>query len=156
MFCDFKMGASKRVIESLANLLDYGQEERTTILACQLRDMTLCWCLALGHDANMIFFWIPSNSLANIWCFIWELQAQREGHWMRESGWIWLCRLESYEVETGIALITHAGASLKVDTQHLRDLSLRPGSLYQFIGELCVETPNQVRQNLRLSHSQNF
>jgi hypothetical protein len=55
-----------------------------------------------------------------------------------------MSRLDSYDVETGIALITEAGASLKVDTRLLHDVALRQGSLYQFIGELNFTASNEV------------
>ncbi|KAI5079627.1 hypothetical protein GOP47_0005106 [Adiantum capillus-veneris] len=46
-------------------------------------------------------------------------------------------RLLSYDIETGMAVICEEdGTSLQVATQHLRDLHLRTGSLFQFIGEL--------------------
>ncbi|KAL2623281.1 hypothetical protein R1flu_003486 [Riccia fluitans] len=47
--------------------------------------------------------------------------------------------LESLTIETGIAIISHGGARLRVDIQHLRDVSLRKGSLFQFIGELIQD-----------------
>ncbi|KAG6552370.1 hypothetical protein Mapa_006224 [Marchantia paleacea] len=47
--------------------------------------------------------------------------------------------LESYTVETGTGVITHSGSRFRVDLQHLRDVSFRKGSLYQFIGELVPD-----------------
>lgn len=55
-----------------------------------------------------------------------------------------ISRLQEYDLETAAAVIVDGDASLKVDTQHLK-LNLRPGSLYQFIGELHIEPNNEVR-----------
>ncbi|XP_024538129.1 uncharacterized protein LOC112348939 [Selaginella moellendorffii] len=53
--------------------------------------------------------------------------------------------LESFDVESGVAHIRHEGASLAVDTTLLRDIHLRPGSLYQFIGELLLQSGMMLR-----------
>lgn len=60
---------------------------------------------------------------------------------------LFLCdyRLEVYNVETAIAVIADGGATLAVDTQHLR-INLRVGSLYQFIGELSIQPNNEVHK----------
>ncbi|CAE5960399.1 unnamed protein product [Arabidopsis arenosa] len=50
--------------------------------------------------------------------------------------------LRVYSVETAIGVIEDAGKSLKINTQNLRDVSFRVGSIYQFIGELHIEQPN--------------
>lgn len=47
-------------------------------------------------------------------------------------------------METAIAVIADQGANLKIDTQHLRELSLRIGSIFQFIGELNIQLNNEV------------
>ncbi|CAD5315709.1 unnamed protein product [Arabidopsis thaliana] len=52
------------------------------------------------------------------------------------------CRLRGYSVETAIGVIEDGGRSLKINTQNIRDVSLRVGSIYQFIGELHIEQPN--------------
>uniref|UniRef100_A0ACD5UNK3 Uncharacterized protein n=1 Tax=Avena sativa TaxID=4498 RepID=A0ACD5UNK3_AVESA len=49
--------------------------------------------------------------------------------------------LQSYDVDSAFAVIRDGSASLKVDTQHLRDISFRSNSTYQFIGELLIR-PN--------------
>ncbi|KAH9755383.1 CST complex subunit TEN1 [Citrus sinensis] len=48
-------------------------------------------------------------------------------------------RLQDYAVEAAMAIIADGNAILKIDTQHLRDLSFRVGSIYQFIGELHIQ-----------------
>jgi hypothetical protein len=53
-------------------------------------------------------------------------------------------RLQEYSVETAIAIVIDGNANLKINTQHLRDLSFRVGSLYQFIGELLIQPDNEV------------
>uniref|UniRef100_A0ACD5UPJ2 Uncharacterized protein n=1 Tax=Avena sativa TaxID=4498 RepID=A0ACD5UPJ2_AVESA len=49
--------------------------------------------------------------------------------------------LQSYDVDSAFAVIRDGSASLKVDTQHLRDITFRSNSTYQFIGELLIR-PN--------------
>ena len=61
---------------------------------------------------------------------------------------LYLCRLESFDVKSGMAVIKDVNASLRIDTQHLRNLSLRQGSLYEFIGELSLEPFIQVNKIL--------
>lgn len=46
-------------------------------------------------------------------------------------------------------IVDESGASLKVDTQHLK-LNLRCGSIYQFIGELHIQPPNEVHDLHRI------
>lgn len=53
-------------------------------------------------------------------------------------------RLHEYSVETALATVIDGDATLKVNTQHLRDLSFRVGSVYQFIGELLIQPDNKV------------
>ncbi|KAL3648652.1 hypothetical protein CASFOL_005055 [Castilleja foliolosa] len=60
--------------------------------------------------------------------------------------------LQDYNLETAIALIVDAGANLKVDTQHLK-LNLRPGSIYQFIGELHIEPTNEAILKARIGRN---
>lgn len=61
--------------------------------------------------------------------------------------WNILCfplRLQEYSVETAIAIVIDGSANLKINTQHLRDLTFRAGSIYQFIGELLIQPDNEV------------
>ncbi|KAI3690085.1 hypothetical protein L2E82_48060 [Cichorium intybus] len=60
----------------------------------------------------------------------------KQGASLRVTG-----KLQEYNVETAIAVIADGGATLAIDTQHLR-LNLRVGSLYQFIGELSIQPNN--------------
>ncbi|KAJ6918143.1 hypothetical protein NC651_012388 [Populus alba x Populus x berolinensis] len=53
--------------------------------------------------------------------------------------------LQEYIVETAIAVVADGNATLKIDTQHLRDISFRIGSTYQFIGELLIQPDNEAR-----------
>ncbi|XP_010511256.1 PREDICTED: CST complex subunit TEN1 isoform X2 [Camelina sativa] len=50
--------------------------------------------------------------------------------------------LRGYSVETAIGVIEDGGKSLRINTQNLRDVSFRVGSIYQFIGELHIEQSN--------------
>lgn len=47
---------------------------------------------------------------------------------------LFLFRLQAHSVETDVAVIVDGGVTLKIDTQHLTDLSLRLDSVYEFIG----------------------
>uniref|UniRef100_A0A453A399 Uncharacterized protein n=1 Tax=Aegilops tauschii subsp. strangulata TaxID=200361 RepID=A0A453A399_AEGTS len=49
--------------------------------------------------------------------------------------------LQSYDVDSAVAVIRDGSATMKIDTQHLRDISFRSGSIFQFIGELLIR-PN--------------
>ncbi|KAJ6414060.1 hypothetical protein OIU84_006803 [Salix udensis] len=53
-------------------------------------------------------------------------------------------RLQEYTVETAIAVVADGNATLKIDTQHLRDISFRIGSTYQLIGELLIQPDNEA------------
>lgn len=61
-------------------------------------------------------------------------------------------KLQEYDLETTVAVIVDGDASLKVDTQHLK-LNLRPGSLYQFIGELHIEPNNEAILKARVGRN---
>ncbi|KAF3454053.1 hypothetical protein FNV43_RR04500 [Rhamnella rubrinervis] len=63
----------------------------------------------------------------------------KQGTSLRVTG-----KLQKYSVETAIAVIVDGSTSLKINTQHLRDLSFRLGSIYQFIGELLLQTDNEA------------
>ncbi|BBG99953.1 hypothetical protein Prudu_009820 [Prunus dulcis] len=57
-------------------------------------------------------------------------------------------RLQEYSVDTAIATIVDGSDSLKINIQHLRELSFRVGSIYQFNGELLIQPDNEVLQAL--------
>ncbi|KAE8675419.1 topless-related protein 3-like [Hibiscus syriacus] len=61
----------------------------------------------------------------------------KEGASLRVTG-----KLQEYSVETAMAVIADLGATLKIDTQHLRELGFRIGSIFQFIGELHIQPNN--------------
>ncbi|KAK3418678.1 hypothetical protein EUGRSUZ_H03263 [Eucalyptus grandis] len=62
-------------------------------------------------------------------------------------------RLQEYSVETTIAMIVDGDASLKIDTQHLRDHSFRIGSIYQFIGQLQIQPDNEALLRARVGRN---
>ncbi|KAI3440477.1 uncharacterized protein J3R85_003552 [Psidium guajava] len=64
-----------------------------------------------------------------------------------------LGKLQEYSVETAVAVIVDGDASLKIDTQHLRDLSFRAGSIYQFIGELRIQPDNEAVLRARVGRN---
>ncbi|KAB1202158.1 hypothetical protein CJ030_MR8G020236 [Morella rubra] len=55
-----------------------------------------------------------------------------------------MAKLQEYSVETAIVIVVDGNASLKVNTQHLRDLTFRVGSIYKFIGELLIQPDNEA------------
>ncbi|XP_057772368.1 CST complex subunit TEN1 [Salvia miltiorrhiza] len=61
-------------------------------------------------------------------------------------------KIQKYDLETAVAVIVDGDASLKVDTQFLK-LNLRPGSLYQFIGELQIEPNNEAILEARVGRN---
>ncbi|PIA61260.1 hypothetical protein AQUCO_00300650v1 [Aquilegia coerulea] len=62
-------------------------------------------------------------------------------------------KLQDYSVETATAVIVDGSINLKVDTQHLRDLSFRIGSIYQFIGELHIKPDNEAILQARVGRN---
>ncbi|KAG6531392.1 CST complex subunit TEN1-like [Zingiber officinale] len=60
-------------------------------------------------------------------------QFFKQGASLRVTG-----MLDAYNEDTAIAVIADANISFKINTVHLRDLSFRIGSYYQFIGELHI------------------
>ncbi|CAI8615393.1 unnamed protein product [Vicia faba] len=52
-------------------------------------------------------------------------------------------KLHEYSFETGLATVIDGNDILKVNTEHLRDLSFQVGSVYQFIGELLIQHDNE-------------
>ncbi|XP_010938352.1 CST complex subunit TEN1 [Elaeis guineensis] len=72
----------------------------------------------------------------------------KQGSSLRVTG-----KLQAYIVETAIAVITDGGVSLKIDTQHLRDISFRISSIYQFIGELLVHPENDAVLQARVGRN---
>ncbi|RVW60400.1 CST complex subunit TEN1 [Vitis vinifera] len=70
--------------------------------------------------------------------------------------WNILCfplRLQEYSVETAIAIVIDGSANLKINTQHLRDLTFRAGSIYQFIGELLIQPDNEAILQARVGRN---
>ncbi|KAL2922975.1 CST complex subunit TEN1 [Bienertia sinuspersici] len=51
-------------------------------------------------------------------------------------------KLLDYAVVTAVAVIADGSATLMIDTQHLK-MNFRVGSIYQFIGELFLESDRQ-------------
>ncbi|CAM8938583.1 unnamed protein product [Rhodiola kirilowii] len=62
-------------------------------------------------------------------------------------------KLQEYHVETAIATIVDGGSTFKIDTQHLRDLTFRNGSIYQFIGELNIQPDHEGILNARVGRN---
>ncbi|KAG0476892.1 hypothetical protein HPP92_013733 [Vanilla planifolia] len=62
-------------------------------------------------------------------------------------------RLEIHSSESAIAVIVDGGVTLRVDTQHLRDINFRISSIYQFIGELKIQEGNQAILEARIGRN---
>lgn len=75
-------------------------------------------------------------------------QFYEEGASLRVTG-----KLQDYSVETAMAIIADGNAILKIDTQHLRDLSFRVGSIYQFIGELHIQPDDEAILQARVGRN---
>lgn len=65
---------------------------------------------------------------------------------------VMICRLQGYDAETAIAIIIDGSVSLKIDTQHLRGINFRIESIYQFIGELLIQSDNNVSCRFPFHH----
>ncbi|KAI0510329.1 hypothetical protein KFK09_010930 [Dendrobium nobile] len=72
----------------------------------------------------------------------------KEGQSIRVTG-----KLQAYNVESAIAIIVDGGATLLIDTQHLRDINFRINSMYQFIGELLIPHDGQVVLKARIGRN---
>ncbi|KAF6141254.1 hypothetical protein GIB67_024338 [Kingdonia uniflora] len=59
-------------------------------------------------------------------------------------------RLQAYSAETAGAIIADGSYKLKIDTEHLRDLNFRAGSIYQFIGELLIKPDTEIVLQARI------
>ncbi|KAF9607465.1 hypothetical protein IFM89_036062 [Coptis chinensis] len=56
-------------------------------------------------------------------------------------------------VETAVAVIVDGSYNLKIDTQHLRNISFRVGSIYQFIGELLIKPDTEAVLQARIGRN---
>ncbi|XP_058076924.1 CST complex subunit TEN1 [Magnolia sinica] len=72
----------------------------------------------------------------------------KQGASLRVTG-----KLQEYCVGTAIATIVDGSVSLKIDTQHLRDLNFRVGSIYQFIGELLIQSDTDAVLQARVGRN---
>ncbi|KAB2621517.1 hypothetical protein D8674_023699 [Pyrus ussuriensis x Pyrus communis] len=72
----------------------------------------------------------------------------KQGASLRVTG-----KLHDYSVETAIATIADGSERLKINTQHLRELSFRVGSIYQFIGELLIQPDNEAVLQARVGRN---
>ncbi|CAM0145371.1 unnamed protein product [Urochloa decumbens] len=61
--------------------------------------------------------------------------------------------LQSYDVDSAIAVIQDGSVSLKIDTKNLRDVSFRTNSAYQFIGELLIRADNEAILQARIGRN---
>ncbi|KAF5739890.1 hypothetical protein HS088_TW12G01101 [Tripterygium wilfordii] len=71
-----------------------------------------------------------------------------EGASLRVTG-----KLQEYSAETAIAIVAEDGAVLKINTEHLRDITFRVGSIYQFIGELLILPDNEAILHARVGRN---
>ncbi|KAL0006116.1 hypothetical protein SO802_013677 [Lithocarpus litseifolius] len=72
----------------------------------------------------------------------------KQGASLRVTG-----KLQEYSVETSIAIVVDGNAKLKINTQHLRDLSFRVNSIYQFIGELLIQPDDEAILQARVGRN---
>ncbi|CAH9061520.1 unnamed protein product [Cuscuta epithymum] len=71
----------------------------------------------------------------------------KQGASLRVTG-----KLQDYDVQTACAVVVDGNASLKIDTQHL-NVNIRPGSIYQFIGELHIDPSNEAILKARVGRN---
>ncbi|RAL54278.1 unnamed protein product [Cuscuta campestris] len=71
----------------------------------------------------------------------------KQGASLRVTG-----KLQDYDVESASAIVVDDNASLKIDTQHL-NVNIRPGSIYQFIGELHFGSGNEAILKARVGRN---
>nr|CAD1828513.1 unnamed protein product [Ananas comosus var. bracteatus] len=76
------------------------------------------------------------------------LSMFKQGASLRVTG-----KLQEYSVETAVAVISDSGVSLKIDTRHLRDVVFRIGSIYQFIGELLIQSDDDAILQARVGRN---
>ncbi|CAJ1868400.1 unnamed protein product [Sphenostylis stenocarpa] len=62
-------------------------------------------------------------------------------------------KLREFFIETGLATIIDGDCTLKISTEHLRDLTFQVGSVYQFIGELFIQPDNEVVLQARVGRN---
>ncbi|PON67011.1 CST complex subunit [Parasponia andersonii] len=72
----------------------------------------------------------------------------RQGTSLRVTG-----KLQEYSAQTAIAMVVDGSAKLKVNTEHLRNLNLKLGSFYQFIGELLIQPDNEAVLQARVGRN---
>ena len=61
--------------------------------------------------------------------------------------------LQSYDVDSAVAVIQDGSARLKIDTQNLRDISFCSNSTFQFIGELLIQPNNDAILQARVGRN---
>ncbi|KAF6997994.1 hypothetical protein CFC21_014153 [Triticum aestivum] len=61
--------------------------------------------------------------------------------------------LQSYDVDSAVAVIRDGSATLRIDTQHLREIGFRSGSMFQFIGELLIRPNNDAILQARVGRN---
>ncbi|KAI4301741.1 hypothetical protein L6164_034988 [Bauhinia variegata] len=64
-------------------------------------------------------------------------------------------KLCEYSAETAIATVADGNVTLKVNVQHLRDLTFQVGSVYQFIGEFLIQPNNEGILRARVGRNVN-
>jgi len=64
--------------------------------------------------------------------------------------------LERFDAVSGIAVLTDGESSLRLDLQHLRELPLRVGSLFEFVGELELHPLQQVNSSRRKKNTHQY
>ncbi|KAJ6918100.1 hypothetical protein NC651_012354 [Populus alba x Populus x berolinensis] len=127
----FKQGASVRVTGKILEgsaFLARTPRESPRISATLIVVSQVVFHKVLGCQARSI---IIDSSIVYVPVLLLQLSAGCKGY-------------KRYIVETAIAVVADGNATLKIDTQHLRDISFRIGSTYQFIGELLIQPDNEA------------
>ncbi|ONM51427.1 hypothetical protein ZEAMMB73_Zm00001d018831 [Zea mays] len=106
----------------LERLLEGYQEQHSVLVSRSIEQAFLMASAGLKPGVPVILRELEPSS-----------EMFKQGASLRVTG-----SLQSFDVESATATIQDGSVSLKVDTQHLRDVSFRTNSVYQFIGELQI------------------
>ncbi|KAM3300711.1 hypothetical protein ACQJBY_041628 [Aegilops geniculata] len=61
--------------------------------------------------------------------------------------------LQSYDVDSAVAVIRDGSVTLSIDTQNLMEIGFRSGSMFQFIGELLIRPNNDAILQARVGRN---
>ncbi|XP_045796666.1 CST complex subunit TEN1 isoform X2 [Trifolium pratense] len=69
------------------------------------------------------------------------------------KNWREVSVLQEYSLETGLATVIDGSDILRVSIEQLKDLKFQVGSVYQFIGELLIQSDNKAILQARVGRN---